>query len=256
MRGIVSAMALQPSSASETESEDGMLAAGTWTRWVSLYDNQGSGGTVSQFSIAGAADVTTGIQGSGVSQLSWSACGRYLIAAERKSDGCLIYDVRVAGKLLAWCEGRQADTNQRIGIDVFGGSDSHCEIWAGGMDGFVRVWQDVGMVEGALKPSWEFKAHDSVVNDVKVHPTGSVVVTSSGCRKTLGADLNDDAESSEDTDSSDDDEDGTSASGSSTESTTSSTTPIVKSSTSARTSITGCSVDYSVDNSIKIWGLS
>jgi hypothetical protein len=151
MRGIVSAMSVQGA--------DGMLAAGTWTRWVGLYDTSGVGGTVATWSIAEAADGHAGIGGTGITQTAWSACGRYLCVVERKSRGVLVFDVRVMGKLVAWLEGREAETNQRLGVDVFEGEEG-MEIWAGGTDGVVRVWEGVGKTEGALERSWAWKAHD------------------------------------------------------------------------------------------------
>lgn len=151
MRGIVSALSLQ--------SSEGMLAAGTWTRWVGLYDTAGIGGSVATWSIAEAADKHAGIGGTGITQTAWSACGRYLYVVERKSRGVLVYDIRVMGKLAAWLEGREAETNQRLGVDVFEGKDG-MEIWAGGTDGVVRVWEGVGKTEGPLEKSWEWKAHD------------------------------------------------------------------------------------------------
>jgi hypothetical protein len=137
MRGIVSALSIQPSS---ENTEAGMLAAGTWTRWVGLYDMGGMGGTVATWSIGEAADKDAGVGGTGITQTAWSPCGRYLSVVERQ------------------LEGRQAETNQRLGADVFG-ADKGTEIWAGGMDGIVRVWEGVGLSEGAQERSWEWEAH-------------------------------------------------------------------------------------------------
>lgn len=152
MRGIISALAVQE------HEENGMLAAGTWTRWVGLYDAQGMGGTVAQWCVAEAV-TDTGIGGAGVSQTLWSACGRYLLVVERKSNGILVYDVRVAGKMVQWLEGRNAVTNQRLGVDVFE-AGTGLEVWAGGADGVVRVWEGVGQSEGSMERSWEWVAHD------------------------------------------------------------------------------------------------
>ncbi|KAE9371386.1 WD40 repeat-like protein [Stipitochalara longipes BDJ] len=178
MRGIVSALSMQPSSENE---EAGMLAAGTWTRWVGLYDMGGMGGTVATWSIAEAADKDAGIGGTGVTQTAWSPCGRYLFVVERKSQGVLVYDVRVTGKLVTWLEGREAETNQRLGIDVFG-PEKGTEIWAGGTDGVVRVWEGVGMTGGAQERSWEWRAHNDPVTSAIVHSSGTVVATCSGQR--------------------------------------------------------------------------
>jgi WD40 repeat protein len=160
MRGIVSALSMQPSPGN---ADAGMLAAGTWTRWVGLYDMAGMGGTVATWSIAQAADVHAGVGGSGITQTLWSACGRYLFVVERKSRGILVFDVRATGKLVAWLEGREADTNQRLGVEVFGAKVGS-EIWAGGTDGIVKVWEAVGMTEGSLQRSWEWRAHDGKSN--------------------------------------------------------------------------------------------
>lgn len=154
IRGIVSALSQQSS-----EAFDGMLAAGSWTRSVGLYDTGGMGGTVAVWNVGEAADNIAGIGGTGITQTMWSPCGRYLCIVERKTQGILVYDVRVAGKLICWLEGRQADTNQRLNVDVFPGENG-MEVWAGGTDGVVRVWEGVGMVEGALRRSWEWRAHD------------------------------------------------------------------------------------------------
>ena len=153
MRGIVSTLAM-------SSTEGYMLAAGTWTRWVGLYDAGGLGGTIATWSVADAADNVAGILGSGVSEVIWSACGRYLCVVERMSRGILVYDVRVTGKLLAWLEGREARTNQRLSAEVFQ-SDSGTEVWAGGTDGVVRVWDGVGKTAGSVLRTWEFEAHDS-----------------------------------------------------------------------------------------------
>ncbi|KAK8068709.1 wd repeat-containing protein [Apiospora phragmitis] len=84
----------------------GLVAAGTWTRWVGLYDFAQAGDCVAAW--GSAVDRTAerghspgvGIGGNGVTQTVWSPCGRYLLVAERKSRGILVYDVRVTGELL------------------------------------------------------------------------------------------------------------------------------------------------------------
>jgi len=179
-----------------------MLAAGTWTRWVGLYDLGGLGGTVATWSVAEAADLDAGIGGTGVTETEWSACGRYLFVVERRSKGILVYDVRVTGKLVSWLVGREADTNQRIGVDLFPGENG-TEVWAGGVDGIVRVWEGVGMKEGPLERSWEWQAHDDPVTSTAVHSSGTVVATCSGQRSSPGAGYSEG--SADSNDSSDDD---------------------------------------------------
>jgi hypothetical protein len=119
----------------------------------------GLGGLVSTWSIADAADKDAKIGGTGITETKWSSCGRYLCVVERRNRGVLVYDVRVMGKLVAWLEGRQADSNQRLGVDIFE-AERGMEVWAGGTDGVVRVWEGVGRTEGSQERSWEWRAHD------------------------------------------------------------------------------------------------
>lgn len=150
MKGIISTLAM---------SSEGILAAGTFSRWVGLYDSGGRGGTVGVFSLN--TDSCTGQeeeQGSGITQLTWSACSRYLCIAERCSDGIDIWDIRGTGRHLAWLAGRTANTMQRLGIEV----REDGEVWAGGTDGVVRVWEGVGRREGRVERTWEFGAHNGM----------------------------------------------------------------------------------------------
>ncbi|QKX58140.1 uncharacterized protein TRUGW13939_05261 [Talaromyces rugulosus] len=173
MKGIVSALAMNPAG-------DGILAAGTFTRHVALYGSRGSGELIGTFCIA-KTEADKHIGGSGITQLLWSPCGRYLYIAERKSQGMLIYDIRVTGQLLGWLEGREALTNQRMKADVVatGEQESH-EIWAGGTDGAVRVWSNPFASIGAQKPQYEFSMHGDPVTSSVLHPGSSVLATCSG----------------------------------------------------------------------------
>lgn len=153
MKGIVSALAVNPSG-------DGILAAGTFTRHVGLYSSNGSGELLGTFSVA-KTDANRAIGGRGINQLSWSPCGRYLYIAERKSDGVLVYDIRVTGQMLGYLRGRKAITNQRMDIDIVSsGVDGGHEVWAGGTDGVMRVWRNPIYSAGGQDPDWEFKVHN------------------------------------------------------------------------------------------------
>ncbi|KAJ4519243.1 hypothetical protein HRR83_004735 [Exophiala dermatitidis] len=174
MRGIVSALAV--------DATTGVLAAGTYSRHIGLYDAMGQGECIGIFSVRGT-DADSHIGGGGITQVVWSPCGRYLHIAERKSDGVIIYDIRKTGQLLAWVEGRKAQTNQRLGVDLASPDASGTiEVWAGGLDGAVRMWKDAQQSEGAVAPTFEFKAHDDAVSGTVVHPSGGVIATSSGQR--------------------------------------------------------------------------
>lgn len=149
MKGIVSYLDLAPTT--------NILASGTFTRSIGLYDACGAGDTIAVFALPPASEL--GIGGQGVTQLLWSPCGRYLFVAERGSDGVLLYDIRGTGRLLGELVGRQARTNQRLGVNVVG-TDAGLEVWAGGMDGMVRVWRDAQLGEGRREAAWSFRAGD------------------------------------------------------------------------------------------------
>ncbi|KAK1138696.1 hypothetical protein N8T08_002087 [Aspergillus melleus] len=161
---------------------DGVLAAGTFSRHIGLYDSNGSGQSLGTFSVA-KTEANRHIGGRGVTQLLWSPCGRYLYIAERNSDGVLIYDIRATGQLLGWLAGRKALTNQRMKIDIVPTrqGESH-EIWAGGTDGCMRVWRDPALTAGSQSPLWEWKVHDDSVNSTVLHPLGNIAATASGQR--------------------------------------------------------------------------
>ena len=149
MKGIISALGL---------GGEGLLAAGTFSRWVGLYDAYGRGDTVGVFEVRG--DGGEG-GGRGITQVLWSVCGRFLCIVERGSEGIGVWDVRGTGRQLAWLGGRCAMTNQRLGVEVVGG-----EVWAGGTDGMVRVWEELGMREGLVNPGWEFRAHEGICSRI------------------------------------------------------------------------------------------
>ncbi|EAS28464.3 uncharacterized protein CIMG_09668 [Coccidioides immitis RS] len=176
MKGIISTLAENPSG-------DGIVAAGTFTRHIGLYASHGSGDTIATFSVAGT-EAERRVGGKGVTQVLWSPCGRYLYVAERKSDGMLIYDIRVTGQLVGWLKGRQAMTNQRLNIDVVSsGADGSHEIWAGGTDGYIRMWESPTVVGGEVQPTWEKRIHDDPVSSAVFHPMGSVLATCSGQKR-------------------------------------------------------------------------
>lgn len=161
MRGIVSALAIDAPSK--------VLAAGTYSRHVGLYDSVGEGECIGVFCLKGTtADAQIG--GAGITQISWSACGRYLYIAERKSDGVIIYDIRKTGQLLAWLEGRAANTNQRMSVDIVTTDvPDDNEVWGGGSDGYVRMWKNAHQQEGFVLPTFEFKAHEGKVLDFMLY---------------------------------------------------------------------------------------
>jgi telomerase Cajal body protein 1 len=153
LKGIVSALSVEPAS--------NILAAGTFSRHVGLYNAAGQGDCLGVFRVDGnEADGRIG--GRGITQLLWSPCGRYLYIVERNSGGVMVYDIRKSGQLLSWAEGRKAETNQRLAIDLSHSStaDGGIDIWAGGIDGTIRVWNNTHLCEGPRQPDLGWYAHD------------------------------------------------------------------------------------------------
>ncbi|KAF2482941.1 WD40-repeat-containing domain protein, partial [Neohortaea acidophila] len=138
-RGIVSALDL---------SIDHYLAAGTTQREIAIYEHEGMGGqAVTSFSLAplpGEVDVA---KGNGVTQMKWTSDGTYLLIAERQSDCIQVWDLRHSLRRVGWLGGRGAKTTQRLGVDILSTADG-VEVWAGGMDGRIRMWRNPGLVEG------------------------------------------------------------------------------------------------------------
>lgn len=181
MKGTVSALAVSPPDANQAN----LVAAGTWTRWMGLYDLHRSDGAVANWKIS-ETDLpgSPGVYlGQGIMQVLWSPCGRYLVINERRSNGLLVYDIRGSGKLLSVLAGRKAETQQRLNCDVFQGNtygDGGFEVWAGSQDGSVVVWDQVGLTAAETPPSWSWKVHESPVCATILHRSGSVFATCSG----------------------------------------------------------------------------
>ncbi len=175
MRGTVAALAAHPSRDTSTS----LIAAGTWTRHIALYDLMRGGESVATWSVKDAAP---DLGGDGIVQTGWSPCGTYLLVNERQSDGILVYDLRSTKQLLATLSGRDGRTFQRLTYDVYPGTADKggFEVWAGTKTGTVKVWEGVGNQEGDTGSSWEWEAHGSAVGSTALHSCGSVIATCSG----------------------------------------------------------------------------
>jgi telomerase Cajal body protein 1 len=183
LRGLISALDIDP--------QYNVLAAGSLNRQVGLYDSAGEGDCIGVFSLAGneADDM---ISGSGITQVRWSRCGRYLYVTERRSDGAMVYDIRKTGQLLSWITGRNARTNQRMDVEL--AADHSQSVLAGGTDGTMRCWRAPYLQQGAVEPCWQSPLHsDAHLSSTSLHPYVSVLVTAAGHRgygvQDLGLDL-------------------------------------------------------------------
>ena len=187
-KGDVSALSSCPPTS--TVSAD-VLAAGTRTRYVGLYD-MSSSQEITHLALPGAVHGgrtndpnMQPATGEGVTQLKWSPDGQHLYVAERSSDALLIYDVRNFSLALGYCAGRRALTRQKMGFDVWSQmEDCHTrknhEIWAGGTDGKLRVWRDPCLREGAIEADETFDVGEDPVSKVLVHSHGHAAVVASG----------------------------------------------------------------------------
>ncbi|KAL5595973.1 hypothetical protein FOVSG1_009662 [Fusarium oxysporum f. sp. vasinfectum] len=180
MKGTVAALASSPVDGNGSS----IIAAGTWTRWMGLYDVHRSDKVIANWSLPRSEDIDGGIGGQGIVQVRWSPCGRYLTLNERHASGLIVYDVRGTGELLCTLRGRCAPTQQKMTVDVFAGDPyaefPSFEVWAGTQDGGVAVWEGVGSQAGVVDPSWTWKPHDAPVGSTALHSSGSVVATCSG----------------------------------------------------------------------------
>ena len=131
MKGIISALDIDPHS--------GILAAGTFTRCVGLYDHEGSGNVVSIFSLAEQGDNTSSSL-KGVTDIKWSHCGTYLYVSERKDTKITVWDVRKLYAKVGTLTGRDAFTVQRLGIDISLGDGDREVVVGGGTNGKINLW--------------------------------------------------------------------------------------------------------------------
>lgn len=142
-RGAVSALAI---------STDGILALGTTLREVAFYEKEGLGRCTSVFSLESGV-------GTGVTNVEWSPCGKYLLIAERQSDVVQVYDIRHTRQKVSTLSGRKAGTTQTLDIDVVSTATGY-EVWGGGIDGTVRMWSDPGSREGEVGINSELNVAD------------------------------------------------------------------------------------------------
>jgi len=155
LRGLVSAL--------DVDRQYNVLAAGTLSRHVGLYDAAGQGECVGVFCVKDT-EADLDIAGCGITQVRWSKCGRYLYVVERKSNGVMIYDIRKTGQLLSWITDRRAVTNQRMKVELSVNPETCDEdVWAGGTDGVMRRWQAPHLSEGPVKPISQLKVHEGML---------------------------------------------------------------------------------------------
>lgn len=142
-RGWVSAM---------KASSGRLLAVGTTEREIAIFEHEGLGRCSHTFALESH-------EGTGVTGLQWSPCGRYLLIAERNSDMIQVFDIRDSKQEVGRLVGRNARTMQVLDIDVVPTAKGY-EAWAGGVDGHVRMWSNPGEQEALHAPDANFNMHD------------------------------------------------------------------------------------------------
>jgi WD40 repeat protein len=150
------------------------LALGTRNREIAFFEQGGLGQCVATFLLD--PDL-----GTGVSDLKWSPCGKYLLVAERQSNVVQVYDVRDTGQKVTDLTGRYATTCQTLHIDVVPTASGY-EAWAGGTDGVVRMWNNPGSQADSHAPDAAMKLHETSISTAVWHPSGTVLATASGNR--------------------------------------------------------------------------
>lgn len=184
-KGHISALSISPST---TFHREGIVAAGSRNRFVGLYDAE-SGSAVTSFSLPTESSFSKNEPGeycgNGITQLRWSPDGNYLYIAERGSDAMLIYDHRNFSMALGYCAGRGAITQQKLGIDIWSENESlksiiaSHEVWAGGTDGQIRIWQDPHLKEGRIEADDVVRVSNGPVVSPLVHRCGYVAAVAS-----------------------------------------------------------------------------
>ncbi|KAK5165053.1 uncharacterized protein LTR77_009150 [Saxophila tyrrhenica] len=166
-------------------STNGMLAAGTTEREVALYDGVAKE-CWSSFTLPKPVLNEYGAA-TGITQTAWSPEGTYLFAAERQSNGVHVYDIRNTQSRVSFLAGRNATTPQRMGFNITMTARGY-ELWAGGIDGCVRMWKNPGSVFETHHSDAAFKMHDSPVSSAVWHPEGWVMATCAGKDGNFAAD--------------------------------------------------------------------
>ncbi|KAI9228035.1 MAG: WD40-repeat-containing domain protein [Piptocephalis tieghemiana] len=165
-KGILSCMGWNPDGS-------GVYAVGSYNGTVGFYTDESPG----------PIDILSMGEGRrhGLTQVTFSPCGRYLYTTCRRGGTISCWDVRATGECL-WQGDRQGDTNQRLGFSL--SSDGRL-LSAGDLEGNVFLWKDILEVteEGNSDPSpYSFKAHQDAVSAAQIHPYSPLLATASGQR--------------------------------------------------------------------------
>lgn len=163
--GIISAIAFSPT-------HSGMLALGSYSQTTGIYreDNME------------LLYVLHGQEG-GITHIQFSKDGNYLYTGGRKDPYILCWDIRKSVEIVYKLYRSSEHTNQRIFFDI---EPCGQHLGTGGQDGFVHVYD---LQTGQWVTS--FQAAQDTVNGFSFHPYMPMTVTSSGHRRFIGPDNDD-----------------------------------------------------------------
>ncbi|KAL4012181.1 hypothetical protein IC575_029274 [Cucumis melo] len=166
--GIISAIAFSPT-------HSGMLALGSYSQTTGIYreDNME------------LLYVLHGQEGgiTHVGEIQFSKDGNYLYTGGRKDPYILCWDIRKSVDVVYKLYRSSENTNQRIFFDI---EPCGQHLGTGGQDGFVHVYD---LQTGQWVTS--FQAAQDTVNGFSFHPYMPMTVTSSGHRRFIGPDNDD-----------------------------------------------------------------
>ena len=195
-RGLISAI--------DISTQTGILAVGSFTRFIGLYANQGFEDTrcpYTSFSLPKHTDLgfeRQGMVGTGITQVMFSPCGRYLYVVERRAEVIWMYDVAgmVSAMPVAWLGPRPCEGSMKMRFDISGDEGGHY-VWSGGADGKVRMWEAPYRFKGEVQPTMVVEVGVRPVVSVQVGPKAEFFVTAEG-RVDVGKKDSDSEESDED----------------------------------------------------------
>uniref|UniRef100_A0A7S3VJI3 Telomerase Cajal body protein 1 n=1 Tax=Dunaliella tertiolecta TaxID=3047 RepID=A0A7S3VJI3_DUNTE len=155
--GIISCMAFPPDSSS--------LAAGTYAGYVGTFDPRSPPHAQLQLLLHGHRG--------GLTQVSYTRDGQYLVTGARQDDAVLVWDLRYADQALYRLERDTKSTNQRISFSI---EPCGRHLLTGGCSGAVRVFdlQTGNQVDELVI------AEGDTVNGCDTHPFLSLLAVSTG----------------------------------------------------------------------------
>uniref|UniRef100_T1J4T9 WD repeat-containing protein 79 n=1 Tax=Strigamia maritima TaxID=126957 RepID=T1J4T9_STRMM len=174
--GIISCIAVNPGMPDT-------YAAGSYLKSIALYSD-------------GCLICLLQGQRGGVTHIEFSPDGNKLYSGGRMDPEILCWDLRNPGTVLYTME-RNVTTNQRM---YFCSDKSGEYILSGHNNGAISVWDtNVDNLDDVpLPPKLTFQGHDDCVNGIGLHPTLSLMATTSGQRKFPEPLHSDDSDSSSD----------------------------------------------------------